>query len=111
MRPDLTKRGASRGVFDGRYRFARHFSPTQHNRPRSVDALVTLNDVELFDVEKDPLERENLALDQDKHRDLLDAMNAELNALINAEVSEDIGQMFPAGVDGGWAATEAVSDV
>jgi arylsulfatase A-like enzyme len=111
MRPDLTKRGAIRGVFDGRYRFARYFSPKEHNRPGSVDALFKLNDVELFDVEKDPLERDNLALDRDKHRDLLEAMNAKLNALIDAEVGEDIGQMLPGGVDGGWVATSAVNDV
>src|SRR5262249_29257207 len=111
MRPDLTKRGAIRGVFDGRFRFARYFSPKQHNRPGAVAALFTLNDVELFDVEKDPLERENLAVNRDKHRDLLDAMNAKLNALIDQEVGEDIGQMLPGGVDGGWVATGAVNDV
>src|SRR5262249_49339645 len=45
LRPDLTKRGAIRGVYDGRYRFARYFSPRQHNRPTSVEALFKLNDV------------------------------------------------------------------
>src|SRR5262249_23695421 len=92
MRPDLRKRAAIRGVFDGRYRFARSVSRKQHNRPQSVDALFKLNDVELFDVEKDPLERDNLALDRAKYRDLLEAMNAKLNALIDKEVGEDIGQ-------------------
>src|SRR5690606_11814402 len=37
LRPDLTKRGAIRGVYDGRYRFARYFSPRQHNRPTSLE--------------------------------------------------------------------------
>jgi len=111
MRPDMTKRGAIRGVFDGRYRFARYYSPKQHNRPTSVDALFRLNDVELFDVEKDPLERNNLALERDKHAHVIDAMNAKLNELIDAEVGEDIGQMLPGGVDGGWVATNAVNDV
>src|SRR4029078_10521099 len=37
LRPDLGKRGAIRGVFDGRYRFARYFSPKQHNRPDSLE--------------------------------------------------------------------------
>jgi arylsulfatase len=111
MRADFAKRGAIRSVFDGRYRFARYFSPKQHNQPGSIDALFKLNDVELFDLERDPLERHNLALERDKHRDLFDAMNAKLNALIENEVGEDVGQMLPGGVDGGWVATDAVNDV
>ena len=111
MRPDLSKRGAIRSVFDGRYRFARYFSNKQHNAPVSLEALFQLNDVELFDVEKDPLERNNLALDRARNGDLLNAMNAKLNALIEKEVGEDVGQMLPGGVDGGWVATDAVNDV
>ena len=111
MRPDLAKRGAIRSVFDGRYRFVRYFSPKEHNRPASVEALFKLNDVELYDVERDPLERNNLALDRDRNRELLEAMNAKLNALIDREVGEDVGQMLPGGVDGGWVMTDAVYDV
>jgi arylsulfatase len=111
MRPDLSKRGAIRGVYDGRYRFARYFSPQQHNRPASIETLFMLNDVELYDVESDPLERNNLALDRDRHGDALEAMNAKLNALIDQEVGEDVGQMLPGGVDGGWVVTDAVHDV
>jgi arylsulfatase len=111
MRPDLTKRGAIRSVFDGRYRFARYFSPKQHNRPASLEDLFKFNDVELFDVARDPLERNNLALDRAKHGELLAAMNAKLNALIEKEVGDDNGQMLPGGVDGGWVLTDAVKDV
>jgi arylsulfatase A-like enzyme len=111
MGPDMTKRGAIRAVFDGRYRFARYFSPKQHNRPASPDALFRVNDVELFDLEKDPLERNNLALHRDKNAEVIDAMNAKLNALIDREVGEDNGQMLPGGVDGGWVTTSAVNDV
>ncbi|HXJ85061.1 MAG TPA: hypothetical protein VMS64_41005 [Candidatus Methylomirabilis sp.] len=111
MRPDLMKRGAIRSVFDGRYKLVRYFSPKQHNRPDSVEAVSRLNDVELFDLQTDPLELNNLALDRAKQRDLLEAMNAKLNALIEKEVGEDIGQMLPGGVDGGWVATGAVNDV
>ena len=38
-------------------------------------------------------------------------MNRKLEKLIEAEVGEDVGQMLPGGVDGGWMATDAVKDV
>ena len=84
---------------------------TKYFSPASVEALFSLNDVELYDVEQDPLERNNLAVARDKYADILEAMNAKLNALIQKEVGEDVGQMLPGGVDGGWVATDAVYDV
>jgi arylsulfatase A-like enzyme len=111
LRPNLMKRGAIRSVFDGRYHFARYFSPKQHNRPTSLESLFKLNDVELFDLHTDPHEIKNLAMDRKKSGDLLEAMNAKLNALIDREVGEDLGQMLPAAVDGGWTATEATRDL
>ena len=111
LRPDLRKRGAIRSVFDGRYQFTRYFSPKQHNQPASIEELFALNDVELFDTQNDPHELNNLALDRQKSADLLMAMNAKLNKLIDAEVGEDAGQMLPGGVDGDWVATPAVNDL
>lgn len=61
--------------------------------------------------DRDLRQRSNLALDPDKHRELLDAMNAKRNALIEREVGEDVGQMLPANVDGGWVGTDTVYDV
>ena len=111
VRPNLLKRGAIRGVFDGRYQFTRYFSPKQHNRPTTLDELFELNDVELFDHQNDPHELNNLALDREKNADLLMAMNAKLNRLIDEEVGEDVGQMLPGGEDGSWVATPAVRDL
>lgn len=111
LRPDMRKRGAIRSVFDGRYQFTRYFSPKQHNRPTSIDELFALNDVELFDHDKDPHELDNLALDPVNNAALLLMMNDKLNRLIDEEVGEDVGQMLPGGVDGGWVATPAVHDL
>jgi arylsulfatase len=111
LRPDLMKRGAIRSVFDGRYQFTRYYSPRQHNLPTTLEELFALNDVELFDTRNDPHEMHNLALDPQKHAGLLLAMNAKLNRLIADEVGEDVGQMLPGNIDGGWVATPAVNDL
>ena len=111
LRPNLMKRGAIRSVFDGRYQFTRYFSPKQHNRPTSLEALFKLNDVELFDLQTDPTELNNLAIDQKKSADLVEAMNSKLNSLLDREIGEDVGQMLPGGVDGGWVETTATRDL
>jgi arylsulfatase len=105
MVPDLSKRGAVRSVFDGRYVFSRYFSPRQHNRPTTLDDLYRINDVELFDLEADPAELTNLAPRKGQQRDLVVAMNEKLNRLIDEEVGEDRGQMLPGGVEAGWEVT------
>ncbi len=97
----MKKRGAVRSVYDGRYMFARYFSPKEHNRPTSLEELSRFNDVELYDLHSDPLEMNNLAMEQ-QHDELLVAMNDKLNRLIDTEVGEDRGQMLPGGADAGW---------
>jgi arylsulfatase len=94
-----------RSVYDGRYVFARYFSPKQHNRPTTLEQIQKFNDVELFDTAADPLEMNNLATGRARNRELLLAMNDKLNRLIDAEVGEDRGQMLPGGVDAGWEVT------
>ena len=108
-RPDLTKRGAIRSVFDGRYKLNRYFSPQEHHTPRSLEELYASNDVELFDHESDPQEMRNLAADGQRNDDLLVAMNDKLNALVESEVGEDTGQMLPGGNDANWKLDPSVS--
>ncbi|MDJ0874503.1 MAG: sulfatase-like hydrolase/transferase [Desulfobacterales bacterium] len=93
-RPDTRKRSNIRTVYDGRYKYSRYFNSQEHNRPTSIEEIFQLNDVELFDLETDPHEMINLALDSQKH-DLLLVMNAKLNRLIDSEVGRDDGSHFP----------------
>jgi arylsulfatase len=103
--PDMKKRGAVRSIYDGRYVFARYFSPKQHNRPSTVEELFRLNDVELFDLQADPFEMVNLAMNGTRYRELVVSMNEKLNRLVDEEVGEDRGQMLPGGIEGGWEVT------
>jgi arylsulfatase len=100
--PDVKKRSNIRTVYDGRYKYSRYFNSREHNRPTTVEQIFEINDVELFDLENDPHEINNLALDR-KNQDLLLAMNDKLNRLIDREVGKDDGSHLPdiAGVN--WA--------
>ncbi|WP_203099327.1 sulfatase-like hydrolase/transferase [Skermanella rosea] len=93
--PDLKKRGSLRTVFDGRYKFSRYFAPTEHNEPTTLDQLYDHNDVELFDLERDPSETDNLARDRVANKDLILAMNAKLNTIIRTEIGVDDGRELP----------------
>lgn len=84
-----------RGLFDGRYRFARYFSPRDHHRPTDWANLAGRNDLELYDTWADPLEMTNLALDGESRRDQLLQLNDRLNGLIEREVGKDDGRHLP----------------
>jgi arylsulfatase len=88
LRPDWDKRGFLRGYTDERYTFGRYFSPLRPNRPASTEALLTDNDVVLYDREQDPGEMRNLAADPDR-RELVERYRARLEALIDAEIGAD----------------------
>lgn len=88
-------RNFGRGLFDGRYKFARWFSPGDHHRPENWITLAARNDLELYDVETDPDERQNLALEMESHWELLLRLNEHLNRLIDAEVGTDDGSHMP----------------
>ena len=99
----LHHRGHMRGVLHGNYKFARYFSPLEHNTPKTVKELTALNDLELYDIEADPMETVNLANDLEAHRPVIEKLNTRLNALIADEVGEDDGSYLP-GPDIIWEA-------
>ena len=104
LKPDFSKRGAIRSVFDGRYKYTRYFSPREFNQPRTLEGIFALNDVELFDLETDPNEMRNLATEPNENGDLLLALNDQMNALIEEEVREpDDGRFLP-GDNAQWTA-------
>ena len=93
--PNMKKRGSVRATFDGRYKFARYFSPIERNSPRNLDELYASNDVELFDLSTDPAEAKNLAVVRKANAELLTAMNAKLEKIIKDEIGSDDGREMP----------------
>jgi hypothetical protein len=88
---DYTKRGFVRGITTEKYKFARYFSPLKFNMPTTMDELYANNDVQLFDLEKDPRELVNLAVDKETNATLIMELNNQLNALIVKEIGVDDG--------------------
>jgi arylsulfatase len=103
FKPDLRKRGHVRSAFDGRYRFTRYFSPLDHNSPTTIEELFKWNDVELFDLSRDPGEVDNLAVDRTANAQAIMAMNGKLEAAIKVEIGKDDGRELPniPGIDWG----------
>ena len=95
LKPHLGKRGFLTFAFDGRYKFARYYAPNDFNAPKTLDELFAHNDVQLFDLENDPEEMKNLALDRVKNATTLERMNALLNDLMAKEVGVNDGSFLP----------------
>jgi arylsulfatase len=106
-KPDLMKRGSVRTVFDGRYKFSRYFAPIQRNLPDTLDDLYKTNDVELFDLQTDRAETNNLARDREKNAALIATMSAKLEALIKAEIGKDDGREMPDVANVSWTIERA----
>ncbi len=92
---NLKKRGTVRTIFDGRYKFTRYFGPEDRNRPSTIEELYQYNDVELFDLQTDPAEMNNLAANKGENQDLVLAMSAKLEAVIKTEIGIDDGREMP----------------
>jgi arylsulfatase len=90
----LDKRGFLSFVFDGRYKFTRYYAPTAFNTPQTLEEILKNNDVQLFDLEKDPDEMHNLALAPEKNKELILRMNGLLNDLIAKEVGVNDGRFM-----------------
>jgi arylsulfatase len=90
----LDKRGFLYFTFDGRYKFARYYAPTAFNTPQTLEEILKNNDVQLFDLQSDPEEMHNLALEPEKNRETILRMNELLNDLIKKEVGVNDGRFL-----------------
>jgi len=89
---NLTRRGLLSVVRDGRFKFGRYYAPTACNTPQTLDDLLGNNDVQLFDLQNDPGETRNLALDSAGNQATILRMNGLLNDLIEKEIGSDASQ-------------------
>lgn len=90
------KRGIVRGVVtsDG-YKFARYFKPEGFNTPYDIESLYSNNDVEIYDMNGDPEELDNLAGKlRSENPELVLSLNAKLNEAIAKEIGTDNGGEF-----------------
>lgn len=94
-RPDMKKRGSLRTAFDGRYKFSRYFAPIDRNSPKTIEELYKWNDVELFDLQSDPQEVKNLAIEKTKNAELIMTMSGKLEKVIKDEIGKDDGREMP----------------
>ena len=87
----MTGKGFISFVFDGRYKFARYYVLDNFNTPKTLEALLANNEIELFDLKTDPDEVKNLGGETEANKDLIMRMNDLLNRMIAKEVGVNDG--------------------
>jgi arylsulfatase len=91
---NLNKRGFLSLAFDGRYKFGRYYAPTACNTPQTLPEILENNDVQLFDLQSDPQEMHNLALEPEKNQATILRMNALLNEMIAKEAGANASRLL-----------------
>ena len=100
--PNFTPPLNYKGVVDKKYKFLRFFSPRQNNIPINFDELSKYNaDYQLYDLENDPFEMNDLAKDGN-NRELLMAMNNKCNRLADKEIGLENHVLHLPGPDWFW---------
>jgi arylsulfatase A-like enzyme len=88
--PDMRKPGFFNGIHQGRYKFARYFSPLVTERPDTWEALNSKRyELELYDLHNDPDELKNLAwtaADKAANEQLIMTLNAQVNGVMRTEI-------------------------
>jgi len=81
--------------YDGRHKFTRYFSPMKRNSPKTLADVYANNDVELYDLQTDPLEMTNLAASKDQNKELVKMMSDKLEAAIKWRSAPTTDARFP----------------
>jgi arylsulfatase A-like enzyme len=95
LRDNTKNRGLMRGSHNGRYKFARYFNSRYKLHPQTWEELLANTDFELYDTLSDPYEVHNLAATPEAHKEVILAMNALTNKLIQEEIGVDDGKFMP----------------
>jgi len=102
--PDFTPPLNYKGVVNKKHKFVRSFSPRKNNIPANYDELTKHNaDYQLYDLENDPFEINDLAKDEN-NRKLLMSMNDKCNRLADKEIGLENHVTHLPGPDWFWTA-------